>query len=111
MIIILFIQVKKKCIWKRSYGRLVNENVTYNQSAFFSGFIGYASDLYGVVSSHDIRNDEDDQLYYSQIYINKELRNKYKMKLDTHSRIFQNLNGQFGELFIVQWIVITVIAM
>lgn len=62
------------------------------------GFIGYASDLYGVVSSHDIRNDDDDQLFYSQIFINKELRDKYKMKLDTHSRIFQNLNGQFGDV-------------
>lgn len=63
----------------------------------FSGFIGYAPDVYSVVSSRDIRNDDDDQLYYTQIFINKELREKYKIKLDTQAKIFQNLNGQFGE--------------
>lgn len=62
-----------------------------------SGFIGYASDLYSIVSSHDVRDTDDDQLYYSQIFINKELRDKYKIKLDTQAKIFQNLNGQFGE--------------
>lgn len=62
-----------------------------------SGFIGYASDLYSIVSSRDVRDTDDDQLYYSQIFINKELRDKYKIKLDTQAKIFQNLNGQFGE--------------
>lgn len=64
---------------------------------FISGFIGYAPELYSVVSSHEIRNDDDDQLFYTQIFINKDLRNKYKIKLDTQAKIFQNLNGQFGE--------------
>lgn len=66
---------------------------------YFSGFMGYASDVYSVVSLHDVRNDDDDQLYYTQIFINKELRDQYKIKLDTQAKIFQNLNGQFGEFF------------
>ncbi|XP_053633832.1 procollagen-lysine,2-oxoglutarate 5-dioxygenase 1 [Cherax quadricarinatus] len=62
------------------------------------GFIGYASEVHKIVSSQDISNLDDDQLYYTQIFLDKNLREKYKIKLDTQANIFQNLNGQLGDV-------------
>ena len=38
------------------------------------GFIGYAPDIYGIVSDHAIGDAEDDQLYYTLIYLDKDKR-------------------------------------
>jgi hypothetical protein len=62
-----------------------------------SGFIGYAPELYNVVTSSAVANDDDDQLFYTKVYLNEELRNKFHIKLDHLSDIFQNLNGAIGE--------------
>ncbi|KAK3866303.1 hypothetical protein Pcinc_028164 [Petrolisthes cinctipes] len=62
------------------------------------GFIGYAPELYKIVTSHDITNQDDDQLYYTKVYLDKQLRENYSIKLDTQAKIFQNLNGQFGDV-------------
>ena len=55
------------------------------------GFIGYAKDVWELVNDKPIGNDEDDQLFYSVIYVDK--REKYGLRLDHRSHIFQNLNG------------------
>lgn len=43
--------------------------------------------------SDDLQDHDDDQLYYTKLYLNKDIRLKLKMELDSLSRIFQNLNG------------------
>ena len=39
-----------------------------------AGFIGYAADLYGIVTEKPIANSDDDQLYYTQIFLDEALR-------------------------------------
>jgi hypothetical protein len=63
-----------------------------------AGFIGYAPELYSLVASSTVANDDDDQLFYTRAYLNEDLRNKFRIKLDHRSEIFQNLNGAVGEL-------------
>ena len=59
------------------------------------GFIGPAHLVAGMLEAGgDIRNLDDDQLFYTKIYINPELRTKYKMTLDHRAQLFQNLNGE-----------------
>lgn len=62
------------------------------------GFIGYAPELYNVVTSSAVANDDDDQLFYTRLYLNEELRNKFRIKLDHRSDIFQNLNGAIADV-------------
>ncbi len=38
------------------------------------GFIGYASDVYELISSVDIEDGETDQLFYTQIFLDSLLR-------------------------------------
>jgi hypothetical protein len=61
------------------------------------GFIGYAPELYKIVTSSAVANEDDDQLFYTEVYLNEELRNKLCIKLDHRADIFQNLNGAVGE--------------
>jgi hypothetical protein len=65
------------------------------------GFIGYASDVYSIVSDSAINDIDDDQLYYTNIYLNESKRFKHSMKLDHRSHIFQNLNGVEDEIELV----------
>lgn len=63
------------------------------------GFIGYASSLLEIVNQRQIDNSDDDQLYYTQIYLKESLRKHLNIKLDHKSSLFQNLNGiQANEL-------------
>ena len=62
------------------------------------GFIGRAPVIYQMVSSSPVKEDDDDQLFYTKIFLNDSLRTKWSMKLDSRSRLFQNLNGVFGEI-------------
>eukprot|EP00111_Clytia_hemisphaerica_P018349 TCONS_00054259-protein len=55
------------------------------------GIIGPANKLFEVISMEVIENTSDDQLYYTKIFLEK--RDKYNMKLDSSSVLFQNLNG------------------
>uniref|UniRef100_A0A8B9LVJ5 procollagen-lysine 5-dioxygenase n=1 Tax=Astyanax mexicanus TaxID=7994 RepID=A0A8B9LVJ5_ASTMX len=57
------------------------------------GFIGYAPEIYEIVSQWKHRDNDDDQLFYTLIYLDKAARTKHNMTLDHKSRIFQNLNG------------------
>jgi hypothetical protein len=61
------------------------------------GFIGYASDLYEILDTAEIKDEDDDQLFYTTVYLRNELRMRHKIKLDHKSEIFQNLNGAVGE--------------
>ncbi|CAG0886727.1 unnamed protein product [Darwinula stevensoni] len=62
-------------------------------------FIGYAKDLYDMLSEGEsLKDDDDDQLFYTLIYLDEKKRAKYGMKLDHQSHIFQNLNGALGEV-------------
>ncbi|XP_066578346.1 multifunctional procollagen lysine hydroxylase and glycosyltransferase LH3 [Amia ocellicauda] len=62
------------------------------------GFIGFAPQINSIVQSWKLRDDDDDQLFYTQFYLNKGLREKFNMTLDHRSRIFQNLNGAIEEV-------------
>ena len=41
---------------------------------FFIGFIGYATDLYNIVKQWKLKDNDDDQLFYTKIYLDKEQR-------------------------------------
>ena len=59
------------------------------------GFIGPASLLAKMLEAGGkIENKEDDQLFYTKIFLNSELREAFKMKLDSKAELFQNLNGE-----------------
>jgi procollagen-lysine,2-oxoglutarate 5-dioxygenase len=62
------------------------------------GFIGFAPQIYEIVSSSKIDDLSDDQLFYTKVYLDENLRKKLKIKLDHKSAIFQNLNGAVGDV-------------
>ncbi|XP_030631845.1 multifunctional procollagen lysine hydroxylase and glycosyltransferase LH3 [Chanos chanos] len=62
------------------------------------GFIGYAPELYAIVQQWKYKDNDDDQLFYTHIYLDKEQRTRFNMTLDHRSRIFQNLNGAVEEV-------------
>ncbi|KER26570.1 hypothetical protein T265_06214 [Opisthorchis viverrini] len=62
------------------------------------GFVGPASSLYRMVTEMPIKEDDDDQLYYTKIYLNEALRRELNIGLDTRSSIFQNLNGALQDV-------------
>ncbi|XP_041094358.1 multifunctional procollagen lysine hydroxylase and glycosyltransferase LH3-like [Polyodon spathula] len=72
----------------------------YNGKRYLNsgGFIGYATDLSRLVHSWTLRDDDDDQLFYTNIYLDKIHREKFNMTLDHRSKIFQNLNGAVEEV-------------
>ncbi|XP_055005910.1 multifunctional procollagen lysine hydroxylase and glycosyltransferase LH3-like [Boleophthalmus pectinirostris] len=57
------------------------------------GFMGVAPELAALVQQWKYKDNDDDQLFYTRIYLDKAQRTKYNMTLDHRSRIFQNLNG------------------
>lgn len=61
------------------------------------GFIGYASDVYKILDTAAIKDEDDDQLFYTTVYLQDELRMRHKIKLDHKSEIFQNLYGAVGK--------------
>ncbi|XP_011050655.1 PREDICTED: procollagen-lysine,2-oxoglutarate 5-dioxygenase 1 isoform X1 [Acromyrmex echinatior] len=62
------------------------------------GFIGYASDVYKILETAVIKDEDDDQLFYTTVYLQDELRLRYKIKLDHKSEIFQNLYGAVADV-------------
>lgn len=60
-------------------------------------FIGYASNVYKILTTREVKETEDDQLFYTNIYIDEKLRESFGIKLDHKSNLFQNLNGNVGE--------------
>ncbi|KAI1283094.1 Multifunctional procollagen lysine hydroxylase and glycosyltransferase LH3 [Halotydeus destructor] len=63
------------------------------------GFIGYAPQLYKlIVSGGSISNSDDDQLFYTNLYLDAVKRDQLKVKLDHKATLFQNLNGASGDV-------------
>lgn len=56
-------------------------------------FIGYVREILKLLNRETIGNTDDDQLFYTHAYLDKEFREEVKMGLDIDSAIFQNLNG------------------
>ncbi|XP_039278780.1 procollagen-lysine,2-oxoglutarate 5-dioxygenase [Nilaparvata lugens] len=62
------------------------------------GFMGYAADLYNLLSTAPIANKDDDQLFFTNLFLKTEIREKYKIKLDYKSSIFQNLYNALDDI-------------
>ncbi|XP_053624838.1 procollagen-lysine,2-oxoglutarate 5-dioxygenase isoform X2 [Plodia interpunctella] len=62
------------------------------------GFIGYLPELLEIVNFKEIKNNDDDQLFYTMAYLDKSLREGLKISLDHNSVIFQNLNGALSDV-------------
>ncbi|XP_015911876.2 procollagen-lysine,2-oxoglutarate 5-dioxygenase 1 isoform X2 [Parasteatoda tepidariorum] len=62
------------------------------------GFLGYASYVNEIITSSSLKDEEDDQLFYTKIYLADDLRKKWSIKLDHKAEIFQNLNGAVGDV-------------
>lgn len=62
------------------------------------GFIGYPRELNEILQYSALKDDGDDQRYYTTLFLERSLRGKWNMKLDTRSEIFQNLNGALGDV-------------
>jgi procollagen-lysine,2-oxoglutarate 5-dioxygenase, invertebrate len=45
-----------------------------------------------------IKDEDDDQLYYTKAFLNKELRDSENIRLDNTAIVFQNLNGAIGRI-------------
>ncbi len=45
-----------------------------------------------------MENTDDDQLYFTKLYLNSALRTKYAIRLDLLSQLFQNLNGAIDDV-------------
>ncbi|XP_073435216.1 procollagen-lysine,2-oxoglutarate 5-dioxygenase 2 isoform X1 [Dendrobates tinctorius] len=62
------------------------------------GFIGYLSNVKQIVQQWTLQDNDDDQLFYTKVYINQLQREHINITLDHKSRIFQNLNGAVDEV-------------
>lgn len=62
-----------------------------------TGFIGYASDLLQLLLAQKVSSKQDDQLYFTKLFLDKSIRDKHRIKLDHKAAIFQNLNGAAGQ--------------
>ncbi|XP_044146142.1 procollagen-lysine,2-oxoglutarate 5-dioxygenase 2 isoform X2 [Bufo gargarizans] len=62
------------------------------------GFIGYLSNVKKIVQQWTLQDNDDDQLFYTKIYINQLQREHINITLDHKSGIFQNLNGAVDEV-------------
>lgn len=61
-------------------------------------FMGYAANIWKILESAKIKDTEDDQLFYTNAFLDKKLRDENQIKLDHKSVLFQNLNGNVGKL-------------
>nr|XP_054103823.1 multifunctional procollagen lysine hydroxylase and glycosyltransferase LH3 isoform X1 [Callithrix jacchus] len=62
------------------------------------GFVGFATTIHQIVRQWKYKDDDDDQLFYTRLYLDPGLREKLGLNLDHKSRIFQNLNGALDEV-------------
>ncbi|XP_052759652.1 multifunctional procollagen lysine hydroxylase and glycosyltransferase LH3-like isoform X2 [Mya arenaria] len=76
--------------------------VKINEKRFLcsGGFIGYAPEIYSIISHTAVDNTDDDQLYYTNIFLDKTLREKWSIKLDKKSELFINLHGALGDIML-----------
>uniref|UniRef100_A0A8C5PC27 procollagen-lysine 5-dioxygenase n=1 Tax=Leptobrachium leishanense TaxID=445787 RepID=A0A8C5PC27_9ANUR len=64
------------------------------------GFMGYATNINKIVQQWNLQDNDDDQLFYTKIYINPNQRDHINITLDHMSRIFQNLNGAIDDVIL-----------
>uniref|UniRef100_A0A4W4EDI2 procollagen-lysine 5-dioxygenase n=1 Tax=Electrophorus electricus TaxID=8005 RepID=A0A4W4EDI2_ELEEL len=64
------------------------------------GFMGYAPNINMMVRQWDLHDNDDDQLFYTKIYLNALQRETLNMSLDHKCQIFQNLNGAVDEVLL-----------
>jgi len=70
-----------------------------NEKRFLNSgaFVGYVKQISEILV-RDIGNSDDDQLYYTKAFLDIDKRSRLKIKLDTKSMIFQNLNGALDDV-------------
>uniref|UniRef100_A0A6I8NJN9 Procollagen-lysine,2-oxoglutarate 5-dioxygenase 1 n=1 Tax=Ornithorhynchus anatinus TaxID=9258 RepID=A0A6I8NJN9_ORNAN len=61
-------------------------------------FIGYAPNLSKLVADWKGLDNDSDQLFYTQVFLDPEKREAINISLDHRCRIFQNLNGALDEV-------------
>ncbi|XP_044886896.1 procollagen-lysine,2-oxoglutarate 5-dioxygenase 2 isoform X1 [Mauremys mutica] len=64
------------------------------------GFIGYAPYINQMVQQWNLQDNDDDQLFYTKIYIDPLQRARINITLDHKCRIFQTLNGAVDEVLL-----------
>ncbi|XP_071778537.1 procollagen-lysine,2-oxoglutarate 5-dioxygenase 2 isoform X2 [Centroberyx gerrardi] len=64
------------------------------------GIIGYAPYVNKVVAQWNLHDNDDDQLFYTKIYLDPLQRDTLNMTLDHKCQIFQNLNGAIDEVLL-----------
>ncbi|VDM96070.1 unnamed protein product [Thelazia callipaeda] len=69
---------------------IVNFGYRYLNSGVF---MGYAPEIWKLLNYENVEDDDDDQLYYTRLYLDKQIRNSLQMTLDSTGVLFQNLHG------------------
>ncbi|KAM6978085.1 procollagen-lysine,2-oxoglutarate 5-dioxygenase 2 isoform 2-T2 [Aplochiton taeniatus] len=64
------------------------------------GIIGYAPYINKIVKQWNLHDNDDDQLFYTKIYLDPLQRDSLNMTLDHKCHIFQNLNGAIDEVLL-----------
>lgn len=75
---------------------------------FCSFLLGYLPELAEIVNHKTINDKDDDQLYYTKVYLDKNLRESLKISLDHNAEIFQNLNGALCKFHLLWQLLILV---
>ncbi|XP_010789316.1 procollagen-lysine,2-oxoglutarate 5-dioxygenase 2-like [Notothenia coriiceps] len=65
-----------------------------------TGIIGYAPFINKVVTQWNLHDNDDDQLFYTKIYVDPLQQHTLNMTLDHKCQIFQNLNGAVDEVLL-----------
>ncbi|XP_039763255.1 procollagen-lysine,2-oxoglutarate 5-dioxygenase isoform X2 [Pararge aegeria] len=65
------------------------------------GIIGYLPELKKILNMKEIANRDDDQLFFTEAYLNEDLRLTYHLALDHKSEIFQNLHGALSDIKLI----------
>ncbi|XP_040535322.1 procollagen-lysine,2-oxoglutarate 5-dioxygenase 2 isoform X2 [Gallus gallus] len=65
------------------------------------GFIGYAPYINRIVQQWNLQDNDDDQLFYTKIYVDPLARERLNITLDHKCAIFQTLNGAVDEVHLI----------
>lgn len=79
---------------KTKYPLVEGDSQKYLNSGMF---IGYAANIWNILTAQDVKDTDDDQLFYTNVYLDEKVRKENSIKLDHKSNLFQNLNGNVGE--------------
>lgn len=61
-------------------------------------FMGFAPELYQLVTAYPFPPEGNDQQYFSQLYIDEEFRRKIGFKLDNQCTVFQTIEGSQNDI-------------